>query len=189
MARSRVQKQTNLYTMNCSFTQPCCCTQIQSVCSYAEVSSRCAADYDLPTQTSNNNPSGCLLLQYKTENHMPMTLMIMRNASLDVLRRNNIMQKVLLICSGGEGATAREVLRHKSVEEVVMVDIDKVPCFPVSPYAIPPVVCLFRAIEDCSCSCPGHHNGCACCVPICNLRDSLLVVGLSCHSCNCNCCA
>jgi spermidine synthase len=28
--------------------------------------------------------------------------------------------------SGGEGATAREVLRHPSVEQVVMVDIDKV---------------------------------------------------------------
>lgn len=28
--------------------------------------------------------------------------------------------------AGGEGATAREVLRHKSVEEVIMVDIDKV---------------------------------------------------------------
>jgi predicted membrane-bound spermidine synthase len=31
-------------------------------------------------------------------------------------------------CTGGEGATAREVLRHKSVEKVVMVDIDKVVC-------------------------------------------------------------
>ena len=31
------------------------------------------------------------------------------------------------IGAGGEGATAREVLRHKSVEEVIMVDIDKVP--------------------------------------------------------------
>lgn len=31
-------------------------------------------------------------------------------------------------CAGGEGATAREVLRHKSVEKVVMVDIDKVVC-------------------------------------------------------------
>ncbi|WP_460173699.1 polyamine aminopropyltransferase [Vulcanisaeta sp. JCM 14467] len=30
----------------------------------------------------------------------------------------------VLILGGGEGATAREVLRHKSVEEVVMVDID-----------------------------------------------------------------
>lgn len=29
-------------------------------------------------------------------------------------------------CAGGEGATAREVLRHKSVEKVVMVDIDQV---------------------------------------------------------------
>lgn len=33
--------------------------------------------------------------------------------------------------AGGEGATAREVLRHKSVEEVIMVDIDKV-AFPDS---------------------------------------------------------
>jgi spermidine synthase len=30
------------------------------------------------------------------------------------------------VSPGGEGATAREVLRHKSVEKVVMVDIDKV---------------------------------------------------------------
>ncbi|BDR93321.1 polyamine aminopropyltransferase [Vulcanisaeta souniana] len=30
----------------------------------------------------------------------------------------------VLILGGGEGATAREVLRHRSVEEVVMVDID-----------------------------------------------------------------
>ena len=34
----------------------------------------------------------------------------------------------VFICGGGEGATAREVLRHKGVEEVVMVDIDKVVC-------------------------------------------------------------
>lgn len=27
---------------------------------------------------------------------------------------------------GGEGATAREILRHKTIERVVMVDIDKV---------------------------------------------------------------
>jgi hypothetical protein len=32
----------------------------------------------------------------------------------------------LLAPAGGEGATAREVLRHKSVEKLVMVDIDKV---------------------------------------------------------------
>lgn len=34
----------------------------------------------------------------------------------------------VLLPAGGEGATAREVLRHKSVEKVVMVDIDKVVC-------------------------------------------------------------
>nr|BBC28493.1 spermine synthase [Eudorina sp. 2006-703-Eu-15] len=34
--------------------------------------------------------------------------------------------KRVFIMGGGEGATAREVLRHRSVEEVVMVDIDKV---------------------------------------------------------------
>nr|ADI46921.1 SPS1m [Volvox carteri f. nagariensis] len=34
--------------------------------------------------------------------------------------------KRIFIMGGGEGATAREVLRHRSVEEVVMVDIDKV---------------------------------------------------------------
>lgn len=28
--------------------------------------------------------------------------------------------------AAGEGATAREALRHRSVEKVVMVDIDKV---------------------------------------------------------------
>mmetsp|Transcript_23336 Transcript_23336/g.64747 ORF Transcript_23336/g.64747 Transcript_23336/m.64747 type:complete len:312 (+) Transcript_23336:156-1091(+) len=36
--------------------------------------------------------------------------------------------KAVFICGGGEGATAREVLRHKSVEKCVMVDIDKVVC-------------------------------------------------------------
>lgn len=33
--------------------------------------------------------------------------------------------KRVFIGGGGEGATAREILRHKSVEEVVMVDIDE----------------------------------------------------------------
>eukprot|EP00884_Botryococcus_braunii_P018476 jgi/Botrbrau1/5311/Bobra.0391s0023.1 len=34
----------------------------------------------------------------------------------------------IFICGGGEGATAREVLRHRSVEKVVMCDIDQVVC-------------------------------------------------------------
>jgi spermidine synthase len=36
--------------------------------------------------------------------------------------------KRVFIAGGGEGATAREVLRHKSVERVVMVDIDDIVC-------------------------------------------------------------
>lgn len=34
--------------------------------------------------------------------------------------------KSVFICGGGEGATAREVLRHKTVERVHMVDIDTI---------------------------------------------------------------
>ena len=33
--------------------------------------------------------------------------------------------KMVYIGGGGEGATAREVLRHKTVEKCIMVDIDK----------------------------------------------------------------
>lgn len=36
--------------------------------------------------------------------------------------------KSVFIMGGGEGATAREVLRHRSVERCVMVDIDEVVC-------------------------------------------------------------
>lgn len=36
--------------------------------------------------------------------------------------------KSVFIMGGGEGATAREVLRHKTVERCVMVDIDEVVC-------------------------------------------------------------
>ena len=34
--------------------------------------------------------------------------------------------KTVFIAGGGEGATAREALKHRSVEKVVMVDIDQV---------------------------------------------------------------
>ncbi|ACI18269.1 polyamine aminopropyltransferase [Dictyoglomus thermophilum] len=37
---------------------------------------------------------------------------------------NNSNRKKVLIMGGGEGATLREVLRHKDVEEAIMVDID-----------------------------------------------------------------
>ena len=50
------------------------------------------------------------------------------DADNDGLRFLDRVQDVLLRCdasAGGEGATAREVLRHKSVERCVMVDIDQ----------------------------------------------------------------
>lgn len=34
--------------------------------------------------------------------------------------------RTVFIAGGGEGATAREALKHRSVEKVVMVDIDQV---------------------------------------------------------------
>ena len=40
-----------------------------------------------------------------------------------MLTHNN--PKRVAIIGGGEGATLREVLKHKSVEHVVMIDIDK----------------------------------------------------------------
>ena len=33
--------------------------------------------------------------------------------------------KNIFIAGGGEGATAREALKHRSVEKVIMVDIDQ----------------------------------------------------------------
>lgn len=39
--------------------------------------------------------------------------------------------KSVYIAGGGEGATLREVLRHKSVEKVIMVDIDGVFSFQI----------------------------------------------------------
>ena len=38
---------------------------------------------------------------------------------------SGVQQQCSAGCTGGEGATVREVLRHKSVELVVMCDIDK----------------------------------------------------------------
>lgn len=34
--------------------------------------------------------------------------------------------KTIFIMGGGEGSTAREILRHKTVEKVIMCDIDEV---------------------------------------------------------------
>ena len=37
-----------------------------------------------------------------------------------------ISPKTIFIMGGGEGSTAREILRHWSVEKVIMCDIDEV---------------------------------------------------------------
>ena len=49
--------------------------------------------------------------------------------------------KSVFIMGGGEGSTAREALRHRSVEEVVMCDIDEVsfvfrPCPLFGPFSV-----------------------------------------------------
>ena len=49
--------------------------------------------------------------------------------------------RTVFIAGGGEGATAREVLAHRSVERVVMVDIDR------------------EVVELCKRHLPGHHRG------------------------------
>ncbi len=49
--------------------------------------------------------------------------------------------KRVFIAGGGEGATAREVLRHASVSEVVMVDLDK------------------EVVDLCKEHLPNHHRG------------------------------
>ena len=49
--------------------------------------------------------------------------------------------RAVFIAGGGEGATAREALRHKSVERVVMVDLDE------------------RVVRLCKEHLPNHHQG------------------------------
>ena len=53
--------------------------------------------------------------------------------------------RTVFIAGGGEGATAREALRHRSVEKVVMVDIDKVGRRPRLPE---PSTCVCRSLHD-----------------------------------------
>lgn len=49
--------------------------------------------------------------------------------------------RAVFVAGGGEGATIREVLRHRSVEKVVMVDIDR------------------EVVEVCKKYLPNHHQG------------------------------
>lgn len=47
----------------------------------------------------------------------------------------------IFIMGGGEGSTAREILRHRTVERVVMCDIDEVCLFVCSFYVFIRVQC------------------------------------------------
>ena len=49
--------------------------------------------------------------------------------------------KKVFIAGGGEGATAREVLKHNTVQSVVMVDIDE------------------QVVKACQKFLPSHHKG------------------------------
>lgn len=53
------------------------------------------------------------------------------------------MPKKVLVIGGGDGGTAREVLRHKSVEHCVMVEIDKV-VVEASREFLPQTACAFK---------------------------------------------
>ena len=43
--------------------------------------------------------------------------------------------KKVLVIGGGDGGVVREVLKHDTVEEVVLCDIDEVIPFPLNPLA------------------------------------------------------
>jgi len=70
--------------------------------------------------------------------------------------------KTVLIMGGGEGATAREVLRHSSIEKVVMVDIDEefvelckehIPAWGASAFNDPRLEVLYMDINEYLASC------------------------------------
>lgn len=58
-----------------------------------------------------------------------------------ILTHGNI--KRALVIGGGDGGTVREILRHKSVEEVVMVEIDEV-VVEASKQFLPSISCAFK---------------------------------------------
>lgn len=51
--------------------------------------------------------------------------------------------KTVFIMGGGEGSTAREILRHKTVEKVSMCDIDE-----VRPSTVPSNIFVFMYVVE-----------------------------------------
>ena len=108
MAKCRVLRQMSLYTMNSLFTQLCWRIQILSESSSVVV---CVT---------------CIVSLFSAESGSYTHLQKDASRAHTAFCTANLHLPNMNAGSGGEGATAREVLRHKSVEEVVMVDIDKV---------------------------------------------------------------
>lgn len=71
-----------------------------------------------------------ILLFYCTKSIISFSLTIFSfflfHSSLFKLVIGNFSPKNVFIMGGGEGSTAREVLKHKDLEKVIMCDIDKV---------------------------------------------------------------
>lgn len=75
---------------------------------------------------SSNSLGGChpwLLVEHLSR---PRFAAFSVTRTLSLVDFSHAFACMLFALTGGEGATAREVLRHHSVEKVVMVDIDKV---------------------------------------------------------------
>jgi spermidine synthase len=66
----------------------------------------------------------CLILDNKVQSSEDDEWLFHENLVHPVLLAHH-SPKTIFIGGGGEGATAREILRHKTVERVVMVDIDE----------------------------------------------------------------
>lgn len=71
-----------------------------------------------------------ILLFYCTKSIISFSLALFSfflfHSSLFKLVIGNFSPKNVFIMGGGEGSTAREVLKHKDLEKVIMCDIDKV---------------------------------------------------------------
>lgn len=124
-ARCRAARWTSGSTTSCWCTPPCSCTQTPRPSSSAAVrGGRCAG----AARLVRSGRVGCSYSLKPSAAESVQELLGESWAGQTVPGSPRSAQPVLCngARAGGEGATAREVLRHKSVEKLVMVDIDKV---------------------------------------------------------------
>ena len=82
-----------------------------------------------PRHAPPPQPQDCLhLRRYESSAHRAVRITLLRSPTSQFHPPVPLEPHGIPIpaAAGGEGSTAREVLRHKSVEKCVMVDIDKV---------------------------------------------------------------